>query len=84
MSEVTLRNGVWVHEIEWAAVRRLIDAVEHEIQSNRACLRINDAYWAWRNSEMDIEESTRTIRSLTNLISELTTDEDDVTVDSVL
>lgn len=76
VSEVKLRNGVWVHETEWHALQNLVAVVYQAIGSNQMTRKaverlLKDAYWSWRNTQMDLEEELRAIRSLTKIVGEL-------------
>lgn len=73
----TLKNGVWLHETEWAAIKELIRAVDAwaEAPDPEAVVvdtsGIMDALMAWRTVHLDIAEETRAIQSLTKMVDAL-------------
>lgn len=82
-ADITLRNGVWIHETEWAAIKELIGAVDKwqasdEEHSYAYQLEVEDAYNGWRTVHMDIAEETRAIQTLTKIVDDLSESVSDV------
>jgi hypothetical protein len=71
-----LKNGVWVHQLELEAFRRLLrvcqDSVDAGTPSSANWHAVREAVYDVKNVWLDIEDADRAIRDLLALEEELT------------
>lgn len=74
-----LRNGVWVHELEYEALRGLVatcrSAVDAKTPGTAEWNAVRDALYQVMHVWLDIEDADRAIRDLIKIEHELSEDE---------
>lgn len=71
-----LKNGVWVHQLELEAFRRLVavctDAIDARTPNTADWMAVREALYEVKNVWLDIEDEDRAIRDLLGIEADLT------------
>jgi hypothetical protein len=71
----TLRNGVWVHQTEYEALRKLVkvcqESVDAQTPGRAQWFAVRAAVYEVLNAWMDVEDEDRAIRDLIKIETEM-------------
>lgn len=70
-----LRNGVWVHQTEYEALRRLVkvcqESVDAQTPGRAQWFAVREAVYEVLNAWMDVDDEDRAIRDLIKMETEM-------------
>lgn len=76
-----LKNGVWVHQTEYEALRRLVKICQTSVDAKTPgmveWMAVREALYEVLNAWIDVEDEDRAIRDLKRLEQELSADNHD-------